>query len=310
MIINEKTLKFTLLIRTMFKPNNILLLILTMIIISSCEEDYVLQRAEYKPKIVVNSIFKPGENWVVRLSSSQDFLEKESKTKYLENALVTIIDKSNNRHIRLYPTENGKYISTIHPPLPDHTYELLVEAEGYESVVASSKAPLKANVVNVITSVIDKEFTTVNFEIKDNTSNYLIWNFINSGPKNEIDSSFTGNSGELVTGIIKYNNINKYLTTLTDTDNNAITQEGSFTGSIRNQSVGTTIDTTINVVTKKYLRLMTASVDLYNYFKTVEKFVAADNHNSSFSYSPKIYSNIKNGLGIFAGYTEEYKEIK
>jgi hypothetical protein len=42
----------------------------------------------------------------------------------------------------------------------------------------------------------------------------------------------------------------------------------------------------------------------------VEKFTAADNHNSSFSQSPEIYSNIKNGLGIFAGYTEEFKEVK
>ena len=101
------------------------------------------------------------------------------------------------------------------------------------------------------------------------------------------------------------------MSNLSQSENNAITQEGSFTRNVRLPDENTNNqDTTVTTEIRKYLRIMTASQDLYNYFVTIEKFVAADNHNSSFSYSPAIYSNIQNGLGIFAGYTEEYKEIK
>lgn len=288
--------------------------LLTVILISSCEEDFILDRSNYKPKIVVNSIFKPGEDWVVNLSSSRDFLVKDSEIRNIENATVTVIEKSNGRELRLNHVGNGKYVSKIFPPVADKTYELIVEADGFETVNASSKAPNKANVINVISDVVDQKTTKVNFEVKGNTNNYLIWNFINSNPKNPIDSTFTGNPKSLVTGIIKYNNISTYLGGLTESTNNAITQEGSFSAEVRNEDNteegSTPNNPNPNGNSKRYLRILTASVDLYNYYQTVEKFIAADNHNSSFSHSPQIYSNIKNGLGIFAGYTEEFKEIK
>lgn len=288
--------------------------LLTVILISSCEEDFILDRSNYKPKIVVNSIFKPGEDWVVNLSSSRDFLVKDSEIRNIENATVTVIEKSNGRELRLNHVGNGKYVSKIYPPVADKTYELIVESDGFETVNASSKAPNKANVINVISDVVDQKTTKVNFEVKGNTNNYLIWNFINSNPKNPIDSTFTGNPKSLVTGIIKYNNISNYLGGLTESTNNAITQEGSFSAEVRNEDNteegSTPNNPNPNGNSKRYLRILTASVDLYNYYQTVEKFIAADNHNSSFSHSPQIYSNIKNGLGIFAGYTEEFKEIK
>ena len=298
----------------MFRNSLKICFLLSVILLSSCEEDFILDRSDYKPKIVVNSIFKPGEDWVVNLSSSRDFLVKDSEIRTIENATVTVIEKSNGRELRLNHVGNGKYVSEIYPPLADRTYELIVEADGFETVKATSKAPNKANVINVISDVVDQKTTKVNFEVKGNTDNYLIWNFINSNPKNPIDSTFTGNPKSLVTGIIKYNNISNYLGGLTESANNAITQEGSFSSEVRtedNTEEGSTPNNpNPNGQSKRYLRILTASVDLYNYYQTVEKFIAADNHNSSFSHSPQIYSNIKNGLGIFAGYTEEFKEIK
>lgn len=283
----------------------------TMMLMTSCEEDYIIQREDYKQKIVVNCVFKPGEKWIVNLSTSRDFLSKNSEIKPIENARVSVIEKFSGIETRLDHTTNGNYTYPYNPPSPDRIYELIVEADGFETVRATSKAPLKANVVNIISDVVDKEVTQVNFQVTGSANNYLIWNFISAGPKNPLDTTFNGNANNFVTGIVKYNNISNYLSNLSQSENNAITQEGSFTRNVRLPDENTNNqDTTVTTEIRKYLRIMTASQDLYNYFVTIEKFVAADNHNSSFSYSPAIYSNIQNGLGIFAGYTEEYKEIK
>lgn len=289
-------------------------LCLSILSFMSCEEDFIIERKDFKPKIVVNSIFKPGENWIVNVSASRDILVKDSEMHPISDAEVFIIEKSTGRIIPLKPSTEGNYTSEIFPPEKDKTYELTVIANGFETVTASSRAPKNANVVNIISDVVDRNVTTVNFEIKDNTNNYLIWNFVSYNSGNPSDTSFTGNPKTLVTEIVKYNDISRYLGGLTESENNGVIQEGLITQNIKtgdgNNSGPNPDNPTQTTETKKYLRMLTTSVDLYNYFKSVEKFVATDNHNSSFSYSPQIYSNIKNGLGIFAGYTEEYREIK
>jgi hypothetical protein len=284
----------------------------------SCEEDYVLVKKDFKPKIVVNSIFKPGENWIVNISTSKDILDETSEIRKIKNATVIIRQKSNGTEIYLQHIGDGNYTSKIHPPLPDKTYELLVALPGYDPIKAVSQAPKNANIINIISDIVDKKVTKVNFQVKDDINNYLIWNFIKSDIKNPLDSSFNGNPADLVTGIVKYNNltnISNLLIGLTDAENNAVTSDGKFTSSVINDDPKNPDGTSGNpdqsvTETKKFLRFITASGDLYNYYKSVEKFLSAPNHNSSISNAPQIHSNITNGLGIFAGYTEEFKEIK
>lgn len=293
-----------------------LLILLALTVLVSCEEDYLLERETFRPSVVVNSIFKNGKSWVVNLTFSKDILTNGSEIIPITNASVSIIEKSTGREIVLYHTQKGNYQSDIYPPQADKIYELLVDVPGYKTVKAVSSAPKKANVVNIITDIVDDKTTKIDFEIKDNISNYYIWNFISTNPKNPLDTTFTGNPKDLVKSIKKYNDISGYLNSLSSSnDNDAISQGGLFSTNIKNSqqesTAGNGSSTSGETQTnKRYLRLLTASKDLYNYYKTVEKFILAENHNSSFSHSPEIYSNISNGLGIFAGFTEEFKEIK
>lgn len=303
----------------MLKINQILFFVLIALLMSACEEDFILVKNDVKSKIVINSIFKPGEDWLVNISTSRDIFSEESQIRKIKNATVIIREKSSGREIYLSHIGNGDYTSKIYPPVADRTYELLVALPGYDLVKAQSKAPKNANIVNIISDVVDKKVTKVNFQVKDDINNYLIWNFIKSDVKNPLDSSFTGNPKDLVTGIIKYrdlNNISNTLIGLKDADNNAVTSEGSFTSSVVNDDESSQSENPSGnpggntTETKKFLRIITASGDMYNYYTSVEKFLKAPNHNSSISNTPHIYSNITNGLGIFAGYTEEFKEIK
>ncbi len=276
----------------------------------SCEEDFILHREVFKPSIVVNSAFTVNQPWVVNLSYSRDLLNHNTKINPVTNAYVEIIEKATNRIIILKQSENGVYKSEIYPPQADKTYLLRVSVDGYALITSSSLAPKNAQ-VEIISDVVER----VDFEIKDAGQNYYIWNLIFTNTSNPIDTTYTTDPKNLVSSINKYNNIAGYLNDLSNPNPNDAESQGtksslylasSNEGS--NPPGGKGSDSTFQV--KRYLRFLTVSKDLYSYYKTVEKFTSSDNHNSSFSQNPEIHSNIKNGLGIFAGYTEAYKEIK
>lgn len=287
-----------------------ILFIIIAIFQISCEEDYILHREAFKPSIVVNSAFTVNQPWVVNLTYSRDLLNHNTKINPVTNAYVEIIEKATSRIIILKQAEDGYYKSDIYPPQADKTYELRVTVDGYPLITSSSLAPKNA-VVEIISDVIER----VDFEIKDAGQNYYIWNLIFTNLSNPIDTSSITDPKNLVSSINKYNNIAGYLNDLSNPNPNDAESQGTKSSLYlsdpnggSNPPGGQNPDSTFQV--KRYLRFLTVSRDLYSYYKSVEKFIASDNHNSSFSKNPEIHSNIKNGLGIFAGYTEVYKEIK
>lgn len=285
-----------------------ILVLLFAIFQISCEEDYVLIRGTFKPSIVVNSAFTVNKPWVVSLTYSRDLLDHKTKITPVTNAEVEIIEKSTGLIIPLREVEDGIYTTDINPPKADKTYELKVNVEGYPQVTSSSMAPKNAQ-VEILSDVVER----VDFEIKDIGQNYYIWNLIFTNTSTPIDTTYAPDPKNLVSSINKYNNIAGYLIDLSNPNPNDAESQGPKSslylpdGEGSNSGSGQIPDSTAQV--KRYLRFLTVSKDLYAYYKTVEKF-GFDNHNSSFSQNPEIHTNIKNGLGIFAGYTETYKEIK
>lgn len=286
--------------------------------LSSCEEDFVLVKNDFKPQIVINSIFKPDHKWVVHVSTSRDMLDRGSQIKNVENANVVIIEKLSKYKVYLDYKGDGVYSADYYPPRPDKTYELYVEVPGYKTIRAESIAPKKANIVNISKDFVDKKISSVNFEVKDDSNKYLIWNFITSrNGNNPVDTIYTGSPKSFIYGFFNYNDA---LSGFSNKGNDAVSSDGTFSSNIiDSDDIGGKDNSGQNhngsgnseaYVVKKYLRVVTASNTLYSYYKSVEQFLSASNHNSSFSNNPKIYSNIENGLGIFAGYTEQLTEIE
>ena len=57
-------------------------------------------------------------------------------------------------------------------------------------------------------------------------------------------------------------------------------------------------------VFKYELRVMTISKELYNYYSSLEQYYQNGGNNHSNQAPPQIYTNVKNGAGIFAGLSE------
>ncbi len=61
---------------------------------------------------------------------------------------------------------------------------------------------------------------------------------------------------------------------------------------------------------KFYLRIVSLSREMYEFYISLEKYIDEDGQISSLSYLPKVFSNVNNGLGVFAGYSQRYIEVK
>ena len=280
---------------------------------TSCEVDYVIEQDEFVPQVVVNSVFTENKPFQVHLSFTRHIFDKNKEIRIIPDAKVTITEKATGRTAELLHQGDGIYSYAFFTAKSDYTYELNVLVDGYNPIKAVSRVPLKVRNVNVITESIvldDKEALQIRFNIKDQNSAYFIWNWISANPKNPIDSSVFSTPDKLVQEVNKVRNLN--LKGDDDTnigfkdDGNEYKKSFVYT----NDDTGSSASGSPSENEKYYLRIMSLSKEMYDFYLSFEKYVNDNNQISSISYLPKVYSNIENGLGVFAGYSQKYIEVK
>lgn len=282
-----------------------------LVMLSSCEVDYVFEKGDFKPKVVVNAVFSENQSFVVNLTYSKNILDNQDGFDFVENAEVFIKEIATGRTEQLVYKNEGNYTFTYFTAKADHTYELKVIVPGYDLITATSKVPVKVTNVNVFTENIlqdEKEALKVNFNIRDYQSGYYIWNWIYSDNKTPLDSSVFIGSDKFVVSANQVRGINLR----NDDDNNVGIKENGFEF-LKSFVYSDKDDTSGNpggVNEKYFLRIMTLSKEMYEYYISVEKYLDEDEQISSISYLPKVYSNVHNGLGLFAGYAQKYIEVK
>lgn len=289
------------------------LLVLSCIAVS-CEEDYLLVRDEFKPSIVVNSIFTINQPWLINVSLSKDVFDAIDTFETVKNANVFIVENSNGRIISLAHIGNGQYFSDKYTPLVDKSYTLHVEVEGYDVVTAISKSPKHAEVTDIVREVVEisgREAQKVSFQILDNDLNYYIWGLLSNDNKNSFDTTYKSSPVNLVKSLQSNTDIASIYKNNLEGVGDAEANEGGAFSTIDTEGIGADgVSETDSTSLIKYLRILTASKELYEYYKSVERFRTSGNHNTSFSTSPRIYSNVENGLGLFAGYAERFIELE
>lgn len=296
------------------KQHYLYLFLLMGLLTSSCEEDYVLEKGDFVPKVVVNAVFTENEAFKVNLSYSRDILTQNHDISYVENAQVMIKEIATGRVESLKYTGNGNYTFIYFTAKADHTYELQVNVPGYNLITATSKVPVKVSSINVFTENImynEKQVLEIKFNIKDKNPGFYVWNWILSNNKNPIDSNLFGSPGKLISSVNKFRNIN--LTGFEENLNHGIKEgEGEFRKTIilAEDSENDGPDDNTAQDEKYYLRIMSLSKEMYDFYVSMEKYVDENSQISSISYLPKVYTNINNGLGLFAGYSQRFIEVK
>ena len=313
----------------MKKVLHISILFSLFLLVSTCEKEVKLNIAEVDSKLAILCDFSPDEPFVLELSKSKSINSTSLGSNFIDNADVQLC--VNNQVIetisRLNTSTDGnsKYKSSVALPQIKQVYTLKVEVDGLEPITATSSIPEAVEIshsnIGEINSFITDDNETVRYEVRvgvqledpANETNYYQISFyqevVSSQPsvqENEIkiipnegysliDSDLTNNFNLIDGGVL-----------FKDLTFNGTTKEFVFQPLFyyKPQDLNTvTTSTPVNII----IELRSVSEEYYKYYTSVYRQSSQD--NTPFSNPSVIYSNIKNGYGIFAGYSKNTVKI-
>lgn len=270
-----------------------------MIFATSCETEREIKEIEYQKKIVVNSLFNNEKSIEVRVSQSRSVLDKESSFE-LEGAKVQllfnggVLDMAYDNNVKKY------YLTDPFLPVPGTDYTIQVQSPGF--VTARSTTKLTALPKNLV------------FELVENTS------VDNDGvPQDQLRVSLLDHVGEInyyQMQLFYYSQIQQtfipFIPENADSENTGLfrNSDNSFLFSDKNKD-GETISFKFTIPFDQSIGTPRFKIDLYSLSRDYYEYERTQTLNDgltvgfgSFFFEPvQIYTNIDNGLGIFAGKT-------
>jgi hypothetical protein len=262
----------------------------------SCETELDLELPAHQPKVVLNSFFSADSVLSVNLSKSQHISAPDAFTN-IENAEVLILEDEQEVD-KLSYVGNGTFRSEIFKPQAGSIYKIQVAAEGLTPVEASDFLP--ATKPEIISMKLDttsftffEEEYKVHFRFKDEAgvTNYYNLEFL------YVDT--------LVNGRIKIKSLQIFtdepdIAPLTPSQGRGITFSDK---EIEGQDINFTIYVPRAIINSKetiVVALKNISRAYYDYEITLHNQLLTN--GDPFKESSPVYTNIKNGFGIFAGY--------
>lgn len=269
---------------------------------------------DFPQSLVVNCFFTEGEPFEVNVSRLAPYPDLDSRN--IGNANVSIFE-NNSLLGQLQHTADGIYTNPSILPRPGFVYTITAEAAGYPPVTASDSLPGKVKIENCIHSLeagIDEDgdyyqevnvsfydrictdFYAVQVYIKTNSSIYdekkgvwketIVWSPL---------ELFSHDPVLVAEGITK-EDYSKYY----------VFNDILFKNSLYPLKINTYFET--NDVLRVVLE--TGTENYYLYRKRLIKHGSYSPDQPFKPYDPvPLYSNIENGLGIFAGYQRDIYEL-
>ncbi len=305
-----------------------IVLILSFLFTTSCEKTLELEYPEFTPNLVILSTPSPDLSWKVNVSYSKNVLES-NVTRYEKNAKVYIKNIFTQSTIQLFYASEGDYVLFNEFPESGQTYELRVEVDDYEVVTARTYIPMPvdAKVTESKKVVYDgNQAIQVDFEINDNDDhdNFYIYEILS------LDSKVPDSSN-----LLEYINspIKRWLSTIdgntgylegnSGKQSKLFVSDNNFKGAVLNTSLVSFLELDRDSrdlpelveelpepdLKNSKLKLSSVSQDMYKYQRTRELILLQNTINSSLSTPSETYSNINNGLGIFAGFSKQVFDL-
>ena len=289
-----------------------LLLIFSALTLSNCTKEIEFDAQDIAPRIVVNSLFTNDSIWAAHISRSVGVLETTSYTT-INDANVNIFDANANLVTTLTHQGNGLYTSpTGLTPQANQSYTIEASASGYESVNASNSIPSAVPIyqLDTVTSTNSDGETileaTITFQDPPNISNYYMLEvyvtgtWINEGEQDtiEIREPLQISCDDINVETVNRFNFggfeNTYLYLMVK-DQNFDGENYSLTFSVINYAELKDMDLFGEI------RLVNTSEEYFNYLKSFNMYQRTI--NNPFATPVQVYSNVNNGMGIFAGGT-------
>lgn len=304
--------------------NRLHLIISTLVlalVFTACEKEIPFKGEIAKRKLVLNADFSPDSTWKVNLSHSLSIGET-GQTGPITNAVVRIKNAQDQTVATLDHTGEGIYTSSTLRPNHSENYSVEAEALGYTMVSATDLAPAPFSTSLEDTSsnfFLGEEVIEVDLRIDDpaGQENYYViecqsilydsMGYFDEFPSYGISLDPKNDNGDLGDQNTSYVRI--YFT------------DQSFNG----QSYSTTVSFFSGILNWLYdadplngevaleridfnVRVRSVSKSLYQYLKSLDKYENYS-YDPTFSQPVQVFSNVKDGFGVFGGYQESILTI-
>lgn len=273
---------------------NLTISLLAMALLSSCERELNFKFKSYNPKLVVNALLNNREELSVSVSSSVPF-STPGNPQIVENALVTLFIDGVKQPRLTYNGFNKVYTAPIRPQ-PGRVYRILVEAPGFVSVSAEAVLPAGGNYspasfkdsVYVDSTGFPLGQITVRINDDPSKKNYYRLKLYH----------YESSIGDFMELPVDSEDplVNQFASQL---DGGVVFSDATFNGKQRVIYFKTPFG--YGQGTPKFMVLKEdLSEDYYLYVTSLNRY---QNAGSTLFQEPVfVYSNVKDGIGIFSGY--------
>ncbi len=292
--------------------------VLFIIILSvSCERDVIVDVPSQTPKLVVNGLIRVNTAFRITVSKTAGILDSTSRASYkVANAMVQLYENNVLKDTLVYDATSNTYLVKRNTrPQSGNTYKLMADATGFTTAQAETVTPAAVSIQSLTRRINVKKDASGNYldEVKITftddglTTNYYII-------KVKRPQSFSS------TGTTEYSGI--YCMHSSDIDierrnngdptdfENCVNQEffmrdKNFNGRTKEILLfiqHSDIEPVLHPFTNKYLKpiveLHTITYDHYKYRKSFDAY--RDAEDNPFAEPVLVYSNVKNGYGVFS----------
>lgn len=283
-------------------------------ILLSCEKEVDIN-IKTEPLIVVNSFLNPDSIIKVNISKGLNIFDTLN-VLFVDNANIELLTDNQSLGFLKYD-KDGNYLMNF-KPVENKKYNLQVTVPGFAKCEASDIIPSKTNIISIDTASVYKNYTNVleckiNFLDNPETEDYYLLDikaiagyYIIQHSNNEDDNDTT-----YFEQSIDFETDDDFVEEKIESDNimyGVIFSDKLINGKLNKITVD--IDNNIlqikdkNVI-KFYLKKI--SKDYYLYAKSYARYLNYD--DELFGEPIQVYSNIKNGFGIFGGYNQDVDSI-
>lgn len=304
-----------------------LILLLTILVAFGCYNTLDVNLSDFDKQIVINSLLTPDSNVLVNVSYTKAI--NDAKDYYINDAKVEL--SWSDSIIELTNIGNGFYTADIKPKM-NREYNIRIKKND-TILTAKTFVPDTPNIQNIQVEIgtgndasYATEFNNLNISIKDmspDTNYYEIFSpreFYGDGgdyiDNNEFNTFAQSNDPILLAeGYIDGSSQTRILFSDKDFNNSTATLHLKI-----NSGSGTSIHfDTITRMTEFYLVIRSVSEEYYKFMKSYQAYqdnitygYMSFNSFANMSFISKtvgVYSNIENGNGIFAAYSEISRHI-
>lgn len=274
--------------------NKIIFLGLIVLGLCSCETKLDLSEVSGRTRLVVNALINDQDKIEIQISKTIP-LGSNGGVEFVKNAVVVVRDENGNQTGFTYNVGTDKYENQTFRAMAGKYYSISVKAPGFDEAFAEMVMPDKASK----TPSTWKDSTDV--DSSGYPTGTLSVNLNDNGMENNYyrvslfyydDITATWNTLQPVTRDAAIEN-----DAIVSDNGSWVFSDRSFNG--QQKSIGFITPYGYALGTPKYLVLTESLNDAYfKYFKSIEDYKAGA---GVFGEATPVYSNIRNGVGIWAG---------